>query len=220
MLLAYGSITGFSILDTLAQKRFVPASLTLSSVTAKKWSTGLTWTAYLERFSLVIAFNARIGATTLLASMSLPLALGFLVYHAYLIWAGMTTNETQKWADLREDIWDGLVWKAPIEDMKAEYPGPLDEKIVYDAQHHASGGTSRVGRAPDWAGARKGNWWVIRVRPDTMPLRRMILDGREVDVLDERFSRVKDLREVVNLYDLGWWENLKDALFGHRILRG
>ncbi|OGM50552.1 essential cytoplasmic protein Ctr86, partial [Aspergillus bombycis] len=41
-----------------------------------------------------------------------PLAMAFLVYHTYLIWAGMTTNESAKWSDWKEDVADGMVFKS------------------------------------------------------------------------------------------------------------
>lgn len=47
----------------------------------------------------------------MLATLTAPLAWGFFIYHVYLIWAGMTTNESSKWADYRDYIADGLVFR-------------------------------------------------------------------------------------------------------------
>ncbi|KAK5956872.1 palmitoyltransferase swf1 [Knufia fluminis] len=217
-LLAYGTITGFSILDTILQDAFVPDRLTRGSRSAKRWSTGLSYYEWANIYSVAIASNARIGAVTLLATMTFPLALGFLVYHAYLIWLGCTTNETAKWTDLREDIWDGLVWKARIQDVKVEYPGSLDEGAVYDPGHYLDqdGNGRKRGKGPVWAGGKRAEWWVIRTRGGAQPTRwGMDGDERGQEVIDERWVKVGSMKEVENIYDLGLVGN-----FGDTVLRG
>lgn len=166
----------------------------------------------------------------MLATMTCPLALGFLVYHIYLIWAGTTTNETAKWTDLREDILDGLVWKAKIKDVSSEYPGPLDNRIVYDAEYYRDQ-MKMNGQRPEWP--RREEWWLIRTRGGAQPMRLVQRkqaygsngtdanmqafrgggsDGNDlVEVVDERWLRVRDLKEVDNIYDLGVVGNLRDA---------
>ncbi|KAK5079235.1 palmitoyltransferase swf1 [Lithohypha guttulata] len=218
-LLGYGALTGFGILEKILQEMFVPRRLTAGSLTNKRWSTGLSWMEYFNAYTVCLATNARIGAVTLLASMTCPLALGFLVYHAYLIWAGTTTNETAKWSDLREDIQDDLVWQARIDDVKTEYPGPLDEKIVYDSRNFRDA-TSRSGQVPSWGYGRKAHWWIIRTRGGVNPTRWKPLEGqyessgrqKVEEVIDERWKRVKSLDEIDNLYDLGLVGNFKDGL--------
>lgn len=217
-LLGYGAWTGLRILDTILQNAFVPKKTQIEGLTTKRWSAGLTWTEWLNVCSIAIANNARIGAVSLLACMTFPLALAFLVYHTYLIWAGTTTNETGKWADMREDIWDRLVWRARIEEVKMEYPGPLDERIVYDANHYKDR-TSTCGRTPSWATGRKADWWVIRTKGGSQPTRWKAISGenqRFEEVIDERWTKVGDLKEIDNLYDLGFWNNAKDALIRWR----
>ncbi|KAF2026596.1 palmitoyltransferase swf1 [Setomelanomma holmii] len=49
----------------------------------------------------------RASGVGLLALLTWPLPLGLLAYHIYLIWAGMTTNESAKWADWRDDMAEG-----------------------------------------------------------------------------------------------------------------
>lgn len=211
-LLFYGAYTGLGIMNKILQNAFPPKS-SYPSVTS--WSAGLSWTEWLNVCSIAIASNARIGAVSLLACMTFPLAVAFLVYHIYLIWAGTTTNETAKWSDMREDIWDRLVWRAKIEDVKTEYPGPLDERIVYDAKHYRDQSSMR-GRAPTWASGRKAEWWLIRTKNGAHPTRwqpTMGDRGKSEEVIDKRWTKVGDLKEIDNLYDLGFWENAKDALF-------
>lgn len=184
----------------------------------ERWSAGLTWTEWLNVCSIAIANNARIGAVSLLACMTFPLALAFLVYHVYLMWAGTTTNETAKWADMREDVWDRLVWRAKIDDVRMEYPGPLDESIVYDPNHWRDQ-SSRQGRRPTWAGGRSAEWWIIRTKNGSQPTRWKAVAGSQDkfdEVIDERWDKVETLKEIDNLYDLGFLENAKDALLVSR----
>lgn len=211
-LLFYGAWTGLGILDAILQHAFPPKT-TNSGIT--RWSAGLSWTEWLNVCSIAIANNARIGAVSLLACMTFPLAVAFLVYHVYLIWAGTTTNETAKWSDMREDIWDRLVWRAKIEDVKMEYPGPLEEEIVYDPNHWRDQ-SSRRGRKPSWASGKKADWWVIRTKNGAQPTRwKATVEGQYEDeeIIDERWVKVGDLKELDNLYDLGVWDNAKDAMF-------
>ena len=212
MLLGYGAWTGFKILETILQDMVIPPELTRGSLSSKRWSTSLGWGQWLNMYSIAIAQNARIGAVSLLASMTFPLALGFLAYHCYLIWAGCTTNETAKWADLREDIWDRLVWRAQIIDVKSEYPGPLDHKIVYDAQHHRDQ-KSMTGVAPSWADGKEAEWWVIRTRQGGQPTRMLpIENGQYKEIADDRWFKVVSLKGIDNLYDLGLWGNFNDTV--------
>ncbi|KAI7410477.1 zf-DHHC-domain-containing protein, partial [Hortaea werneckii] len=63
----------------------------------------------------VIAVNAgglSIAGVGLLAGSTALLPFALLAYHAYLIWAGMTTNESSKWADWRDDIYSGHVFRS------------------------------------------------------------------------------------------------------------
>jgi hypothetical protein len=61
--------------------------------------------------------------------MCAPLGAGFLIYHIYLLWIGATTNETAKWADWREDIADGLVFRARISELRNRNYKPLPEHV-------------------------------------------------------------------------------------------
>lgn len=207
-LLLYGSLTGWSILNRIAQQQFVPSYLTVGSVTSKKWSTGLDWSDYINAWSIIIAMNVRLGAITLLASMCLPLSTGFAIYHVYLFYLGATTNETAKWSDLKEDIMDQLIWSGKIEELTSDYPGPLDPATVYDADYHRDE-SSKCGRTPVWPTCPRD--WVIRIADGAMPLRRRT-DGLG-DEPDTRWKKVRSIQEVVNIYDLGFFENAREMLF-------
>lgn len=115
-----------------------------------------------------------VGAVGLLAAMTAPLPLGLLGYHGYLIWAGMTTNESGKWEDLKDDMVGGLVW---VKDVKSE------AENVDECQ------------------------WPTRSKITV----KRTYDGRPPDD-DGRWRRVWRLGEVENIYDVGFWEALKDIL--------
>lgn len=207
-LLLYGSVTGWTILNRLAQEQFVPSYLTVGSITSKKWSTALSWSDYVNTWSIIIAMNVRLGAITLLASMCLPLSTGFAIYHVYLFYLGATTNETAKWSDLREDVLDQLIWSGKIDNLVGDYPGPLDPAIVYKAGSSRDQGSEHV-QMPDWPNSARD--WVVRIADGAMPLRRRG-DGLG-DEPDARWRRVRSIQDVENIYDLGFLGNAKEMLF-------
>jgi len=118
-----------------------------------------------------------VGAVGFLAILTAPMPLGLLGYHVYLIWAGMTTNETGKWTDLKDDMKDGFVWVCKVD--------PLVDDI---------GVTNKDGS----------------VRTKKMMVAARTDDGMPPDS-SGRWRRCWNLREVENIYDLGFWENLKDV---------
>lgn len=143
---------------------------------------------YFNLILLAISWEWQIGAVTLLMIFSFPLSTGFLIYHIYLIWAGMTTNESAKWADWRDDVADGLVFRAKVNDLREDYP------------RHGSDLEPEVGH---WPGG-EGQWWVVRTRGGVWPMRY----GRQEE--DLRWQRVLNLSEVENIYDLGFWDSMHD----------
>ena len=56
----------------------------------------------------------RIGGVGLLCTLTAPLPAFMFGYHMYLLWAGMTTNESDKWEQLREDMRDGIVYRGVL----------------------------------------------------------------------------------------------------------
>lgn len=203
-LLLYGACLGFSVLDATLQARFVPPYLVRGSVTAKRWSTKLSWMEWLDRWAWVVGMHWPIGAPTLLAAMSFPLGAGFLGYHIYLLWAGMTTNESSKWADWRDDIADGLVYRAAISSLRAQYPR-LPPEIE-----------------PQTTWPVESKWWVVLTdhgEPPTLPHHPPPSPAQSRDengaagLPDPRWSKVRGISDVENIYDLGFWSNLGDVLF-------
>ena len=137
--------------------------------------------------------------------MAGPLPAGLLAYHVYLIWAGMTTNESSKWADLRDDVADGLVWKARRVDVLGQEEREREENTV------------------TWP--VRGQWVVVATKCGEMPgsrgrqdsQNRHVKDGGVV-VLEQGhghsiWEKVTSLAEMENVYDLGFRENLRDTFF-------
>lgn len=135
-----------------------------------------------QSITLAISLNINVGGVGLLALFTAPLAWGMLLYHLYLIWAGMTTNETGKWRALGEDIDEGGVWSGVRdaaslrEDEGCEWPRVSEQVVVVmeDRRH-----------------------------PETL---------RMSGVVPSSWRGVWGLHELDNLYDLGFWRNLRDAL--------
>ena len=143
--------------------------------------------------------RTRVGAVGLLAAMAGPLPAGLLAYHVYLVWAGMTTNESSKWSDLREDVADGLVYKA----KRVEVVGWEERE--------------REERRAQWP--VRGEWVVVVTRDGELPgsTRRQGQNGPAADASvgqgGPTWEKVTSLAQVENVYDLGFWDNLRDVFF-------
>lgn len=148
---------------------------------------------HINRWSVAITREPRIGAVGLLSLTTAPLAGGLFVYHVYLVWAGTTTNETAKWSDLRENMADGLVWKGirsrsrgdrASQDIEPPTQWPVSsDQILIETDD---------GNPPHFA-------------EDTEP-------AGEDGVKSASWERCWRLADVDNLYDLGFWDNLLEVL--------
>lgn len=138
-----------------------------------------------------------VGAVGLLAALTSPLSWGLFAYQLYLIWAGMTTNETSKWSGLREDMADGAVWKGRRSSILGE-----DHS---DAAEHPISSDFELGKTTRWPISI--NQLVVRTNDGKMP------DWRSHSGQSHEASwiRCRHLDEIENLYDLGFWDNLRDV---------
>ncbi|KAI9836485.1 MAG: palmitoyltransferase swf1 [Thelocarpon superellum] len=173
-------------------------SRAVPSAMSAHWSAGLSWSDYANAWGWAVVQDTRVGTVGLLCLLCAPLAWGLLLFHLYLIWAGTTTNESAKWADWKDDIADGLVFKAKrsrIEEL-------------------ARGGRSSAMSPDDEFQAPLVNWprstdQILQVNesghPPSSPGQ---VGGGRGDA--SPWTPVKSLREVDNIYDLGFWANLKD----------
>jgi len=176
-LLVYGSLLAYgllaSILPTARQSGFK---------------------AFLNQWSYAISQDPRVGGVGLLALFTSPLAWGLFGYHVYLVWAGMTTNETNKWKMLREDMADGLVFKRERRCKAGLVHG---DAIMYDwpvIPHQ------EIVRMIDGK----------RPTPDTFEETAGVWNGWE---------HCWKLSQLENVFDLGFAENLREIFFGTKVLQ-
>lgn len=162
----------------------------------------LTWLSiYIEEGGVSAA------GVGLLALMTWPLPLGLLAYQLYLVYAGMTTNESSKWSDWRDDMADGVVF------LGKRRTDTMRDYELHNAPLHAAG---RSGQFPDEEEEPPTTWPLesrhILIRttngqpPTNLPPRIQCVADKE------GFERVWDLAAVENVYDLGFWDNLLDIL--------
>ena len=193
VMLSYGTYLAYKVLDESLQASTL--GLSDGPDTRAHWSTGKTWSQYANSLGLAFADDMRIGSVGFLAVMTAPLAWGLFWYHMYLIWAGMTTNESGKWADWRDDIADGLVFRA--------------EKTPED--HDGSAPNEEIEPFVDWPIASTHQ--LVRTNDGEPPEARAIWPQNNTATGNFRWRRVSGLHEVHNLYDLGFWDNLMDVFY-------
>lgn len=192
-MLSYGTYLAYVVLDESLQASTLRRSD--GPDTRAHWSTGKSWSQYAQSWGLAFADDVRIGSVGMLAVMTAPLAWGLFWYHMYLVWAGMTTNESGKWADWRDDIADGLVFRA---DKAPENP---DDSPRND----------EVEPFVDWP--ISSTQQLVRSNDGEPPEARAIWPRNNTATGNVRWRRVTGLHEVHNLYDLGFWDNFMDVLY-------
>lgn len=168
----------------------------------------------------------RASGVGLLALLTWPLPLGLLAYHVYLIWAGMTTNESAKWADWRDDMADGVVFLGHRREDTMHYgesaaPTVKTEVPVERIGHGSSSSSSNspVPTPPETPPEEEEprTPWPLESRhilvrtmngqpPHNLPsrIRSVVKEGS--------FERVWSLSAVENMYDLGFWDNFMEVL--------
>ncbi|KAK8098059.1 uncharacterized protein PG998_013545 [Apiospora kogelbergensis] len=151
--------------------------------------SSFTWHDYLILLTFGIQDDVGLGSVTMLALLTTPLVWGLLTYHFYLIYCGTTTNESMKWQDWKAEMDDGFAFKRSI-DPRTRPRNPNHE--------------------PSWT-----RWPVesvqalVRTEDGTPP---HATSGPGTG----EWERVWHLRDVENLYDLGFWDNLVDVFVpGH-----
>ena len=114
-----------------------------------------------------------------------PLVWGMLGYHLYLIWCGTTTNESLKWSDWQAEMDDGCAF---VRSMP-----PNRQK---DSRFEAL-----------WSRWPKETEQILVATQDgQLPTPHTNLPG------EGEWERVWKLKDVENIYDLGFWDNLKDIM--------
>ncbi|EAW06483.1 DHHC palmitoyltransferase family protein [Aspergillus clavatus NRRL 1] len=190
VLLIYGSCLGYSLVSQSLEK-LIPSSSHLRS-------GNQSWTTFFNVWAIAITSDIRVGAVSLLTAMTAPLAVAFLVYHAYLIWAGTTTNESAKWSDWKEDVADGVVFKSTRGEIYGTSSEPTRDQISWPVSSDQ----------------------ILIIKEGQPPsdgfmfcsLSNAILQKDDPQALvDTRWRQVSSMREIDNIYDLGFGDNLRDA---------
>lgn len=145
----------------------------------------LLWGPWARLLLMALIEEVYIGAVFLMCVLCGILSFTFTIYHAYLIWAGTTTNETSKWADWCDDIREGMIFKADLEEDVEMYPGGVYQDEASKTWPHKS---------------RQCLFRIERGRTEDLP-RGML------------WHRVDGMDEVDNIYDLGGKRNLNDVLW-------
>ena len=198
VMLTYGAWLGYGILAQFIQKKGIGEPHKQN--TTEHWSAKLTWSQCFALWNWALGQDPRIGAVGLLALLTSPLAWALLLYHVYLIWAGTTTNESAKWQELRDDIQGGLIYR----------------NLNRESSVHLHSRNPEIAPLVQWPAFSHQR--IMRVRDGLPPSidtsSESIQDG--ITPTGERpermpqWTRVYGLNEIENLYDLGFWDNLKD----------
>ena len=148
------------------------------------WPKGLTFNKYMSIWGWGISRNPTFGATTLLAILCSPLVVGLTIYSFYLVYCGTSTNETLKWEDWKEDMTDGYAYQRDLSKTRRRDYKTEPLCVRWPVEPERILVMSMGGEAQLQAAplAGYGEW-----------------------------KRVWSLRDVENLYDMGFWDNLCDV---------
>ena len=161
-----------------------------------------TWYAYVRLLRLAILLDIRVGSVFLLVLMTAPLTTGFIAYHLYLIWAGMTTNETAKWSTLNSYVSDGRVFKSEWTETSERSSSPDGPRGLVKTWPMVSNQVIAVtedGQPPETG----------RISPFTSNDPCEECDSHRL--VDREWIQLRSLRDVDNIYDLGFWDNMLEA---------
>jgi palmitoyltransferase len=141
-----------------------------------------SWNDYCILLAYGIQADAGLGSVTLLAIMTSPLVWGLLGYHMYLIYCGTTTNESMKWQDWQAEMDDGFAFRRPLPTSRTRDPTFEARWTRWPVEPVQILVRTENGEPPnDTSPPGEGPW-----------------------------ERVWNLRDIENIYDIGFWDNLTD----------
>ena len=210
VLLTYATYLTHNLLGTILQSSAAQDTMRLVNPPDARiqphWSTGLSWRDYFHSWGWAITQEPRLGIVGLLCLLCSPLVWGLLIFHLYLIWGGMTTNESAKWSDWKDDIADGLVFKSVRQRDTANAAACLHRHRGYQVW-----GNEGQGVLVDWPVTSDQ---VLRIEGSAQSPR---LNDAAMNLGEgDQWTRVRSLAEVDNIYDLGFWANLKDVFIARQ----
>ncbi|MCJ1316293.1 palmitoyltransferase swf1 [Xylographa vitiligo] len=184
ILLSYGTYLCYLLLDDTLQDVLVRRSAGME--TRSHWTVGRTYRQRFDLWTWAFTGDVRIGAVGLLALFTAPLAWGLFLYHVYLIWAGTTTNESFKWEEWKEDVADGFVYKnGPAIPTGRKHNDTITGSKLSSSISSSQRLINKVSQQP-WS------------------------RENDLDMQRSGWVRVLSMKEVDNIYDLGFMNNLKD----------
>jgi hypothetical protein len=223
LLIAYGAYLAYISLSPLAAKHYAKYERWYTYKPSpgsdpSRWTTRLEAKTHnvLNYVSIYLDVGGfRASGVGLLALLTWPLPLGLFAYHVYLIWAGMTTNESAKWADWRDDMADGVVFLG----QRREDTMQENKFVPQAASRHSSSSSSPMPTPPESPldEEEPPTTWPLESRhilirtPSGQPPRTLPSRIRVV-AKEDSFERVWSLAAVENVYDLGFWDNMLEAL--------
>lgn len=201
VMLAYGSCVAYTLLSRSLVERNNP------------WPKRLSYSNRLDMWFETIARDPNLGCTGLLAAFTTPLAWGLFAYHMYLIWAGMTTSESFKWDEWRDDVADGYVYKrVRVQDRARKMP-----KLRMTQHEH----TEEID-SDSWSSLRAFDQdeldphvsWPAESKTFLINTLHRASSDQEpgADLSSPLWSRLNNLAEATNIYDLGFTDNLWDVM--------
>ena len=186
VLASYGGWVASSLVGQQVQERF--PNWSLLPWRARDSGQPMSWSAWLIFLSWGMKNHVQLGSIGLLGLLISPLIWGLLVYSMWNVWTGQTTNESLKWSDWKCDMEDGYVYKRRMSHERrpsvADAPGvpTSGTRWPVEAEHVLYCAHDGTPPAPnDKTLAGVGEW-----------------------------EKVYSLHDVENIYDLGFWNNLKD----------
>ncbi len=150
----------------------------------------LSWSEYSMFWNWAMMQEPGVGGISLLCLLTTPLVWGLLLYSVYLVYRGMTTNESGKWKDFQLDIDDGYIYRRPLLPNR-----PRDSRVE-----------------PQVIGWPKSGKEIYARTYEEPPMNTMNLPG------DGPWHREWALNDVENIYDIGFLGNLIDVFLPRRFL--
>ncbi|KAK0641284.1 DHHC palmitoyltransferase-domain-containing protein [Cercophora newfieldiana] len=181
ILTLYGGVLGIHLMTTKMRARFPYWALLPRNANGGR---GIDLKQWLIVWGWGMQDSVSMGAVTLLTLMTTPLVWGLLGYHLWLIYCGTTTNESMKWSDWQAEMDDGFAFKRNM-------PADRIKNTLIE---------------PGWS-----RWPVeteqILVRTEDGKPPHPDLDIPGVG----EWEPVWRLKDIENLYDIGFLDNLIDV---------
>jgi len=189
ILTLYGGVLGIHLMTSKMRARFPYWTLL-------PWNAGggrgIDLKQWLVCWGWGMQDGVSMGAVTLLTLMTTPLVWGLLGYHMWLIYCGTTTNESMKWSDWQAEMDDGFAFKRRM---------PADRVK-----------NTRI--EPTWTRwPAETEQIVVRTEDGKPPRADLHIPGVG------EWEPAWRLKDIENLYDLGFLDNLIDVFFPNYMFR-